>query len=97
MTDDRLDALDALADAWAAAAQTAAARKQALFGGVAAAMRTGHTATEVADRIAANRTPEQLALGLTFTPAYLRRIGREAGVPPQSPGPRRSAGRGPRP
>ncbi|MFI6496863.1 hypothetical protein [Nonomuraea typhae] len=88
---DALDRLELADDQWTAAEEAAATLKANLFQAFADAVREGHTPDDLAARLKARKTAEQIDAGLTFSGAYIRRKVREIGAPalPTGPKPRK--------
>lgn len=81
--------LDSVAAEYAALQGKANAAKQRLFDAAAACARMGLSAESIADRIKANKQPEEAEAGLNFTAAYLRKQVRNRGVAPLRSGPKK--------
>lgn len=81
-------ALDQADDDFVAKQTAADAAKARLFDAAAAAAAAGRSPEEIADRLRARKTPEQLAAGLSFSVSYIRRQVRERGVAPKRTGPK---------
>lgn len=65
------------------------AAKERLFDAVASAVGNGYSPEVAADRIKANKRPEEAEAGLSFTAAYLRKQVRNRGVAPLRSGPKK--------
>lgn len=85
---DVLARLDEADDRWSAAEQAAADLKDALFQACAEAVQAGHTPDEIAERLRARKTPQQIEAGFTFSGSYIRRIVRRRGITPLPSGPK---------